>query len=161
MQIAEIEPQARRNLLKLAEVYCSAVRIGADKRPMRFTTLSRKASGDHRLFDALKAEERRYQAVGHRTNKKGSVTLRVYDQLILWFSSHWPPDTEFPELAVFIIPSERNHYGTPAWVEKSTKRTEKSSRSEKAPREQSGGRNEGGDASRILARLRRNVGDGQ
>lgn len=158
MQIAEIEPQARRNLLKLAEVYCDAVRIGADKRPMRLTTLSRKASGDHRLFDALKAEERRYQAVGHRTNKKASVTLRVYDQLILWFSVHWPPDTEFPELAVFILPSERNHHGTPSRVAKPTKRP--SRRSEKASQEQTGGSSTG-EASRILARLRRNVGGGQ
>ena len=88
---AEIEPQARRNILRLVETYCEATGF-------KVSGVSRRAHGDAGFFDLLKNQEQKHRKFGHRTDKKGSVTLRVYDQLISWFTTNWPPDTEFPEL---------------------------------------------------------------
>lgn len=152
MKFAEIEPQARRNLLRLAEAYCRGAKIGKAGASPRMTTLSRKASGDHRLFDALKAEERQYQRIGHRVTKKGSVTLRVYDQLIKWFAVNWPPDTAFPELDVLTHNPRENQNGT-------TEGKHRQETAEGAGKERPEGRGEStGSASGLLARLRDRAG---
>jgi len=78
MKFAEIEPQARRNILRLADAYVKAT-------GRSYSTVSRRAHSDPRFFDLLKKRE-------------VSVTWRVTDKILSWFTQNWPPDTPEPIL---------------------------------------------------------------
>ena len=59
----------------------------AEKRNMKLTTLGRKAANDSPFFTRL---------MENRT----SFTARKYDEIIQWFSDHWPVDLAWPQAVV-------------------------------------------------------------
>lgn len=59
----------------------------AEKRNMKLTTLGRKAANFSPFFTRL---------MENRT----SFTARKYDEIILWFSDHWPADLAWPQAVV-------------------------------------------------------------
>jgi hypothetical protein len=91
MKFAEIEPQARRNILKLAEAYCRVTNY-------QLSTVSRRAHSDPRFFDLLK-------------KKQVSVTWRVTDKILSWFTENWPDDTPMPHLDVIDFYPKGINYG--------------------------------------------------
>jgi hypothetical protein len=97
MKFAAIEAGCRRNLLTIARAYQAAVPQKNGK-PNKFSTISKYCRGDPRFFDTLEAQEAEYQRTGQRADKKGSFTLRIYDDVVLWFSKNWPPDVDYPTL---------------------------------------------------------------
>jgi hypothetical protein len=46
-------------------------------------TIGRLAAGDWRFFDRL-------------DDSAKTFTARKYDDVMVWFSDHWPPDAEWP-----------------------------------------------------------------
>lgn len=143
--IADIEPQARRNIIRVATAYCKATGF-------KMSGVSRRAHGDAPFLENLAEDERRYSVIGHRTGKKGSFTLRVYDQLIKWFKANWPPDnTDFPVLDDLHHTPKEDQNGT------SERQYQQSEGTEKACEEKTAGSGGTGSASETLARLRRRV----
>jgi len=146
MKIADIEPQARKNLLRLAETY-------AEAKGYKLATVSRRAHGDPRFFDSLKEQEQR----GERTDSKGSFTIRVYSKLITWFYSNWP-EIEFPELHDLTHDIERINYGAPQRIEESSEggrtRTKDGSKEARPTGKGKGGVHRAGS---LLAKLRRGL----
>ena len=59
----------------------------AEKRNMKLTTLGRKAANDSPFFTRL-------------MESRTSFTARKYDEIIQWFSDHWPADLEWPSAVV-------------------------------------------------------------
>lgn len=59
----------------------------AEKRNMKLTTLGRKAANDSPFFTRL-------------MESRTSFTARKYDEIIQWFSDHWPPDLDWPDAVV-------------------------------------------------------------
>lgn len=148
MKHAEIEPQMRRNILKLAVAY-------AEAKKLKLATLSRQAHGDPPFFDRLKKDEAAYQKVGHRVDSRGSFTARVYDKLILWFDERWPADTEYPELDDLFHQPKGTKNGTHEGFTQSPKGRKGTSQAEGGQGEADAG---GSGASGLLAKLKRGVG---
>lgn len=146
MQHTEIEPQMRRNLLKVAEAYCKATGY-------KLSHVSRQAHSDSLFLDGLVKTERTYQRMGNRLGKQGSFTARVYDKMILWFAKNWPPDAtvEFPTLDDLTHTPKGTQDGS------TTRKQELQEWAEKAPAQEDGTGE--GTASGILAKLRRNVSE--
>lgn len=71
-----MEEQLRLNLLRCAEAY--AVAKGTE-----LSTLARLAAGDWRFFTNLKGADKTF-------------TARKYDEVMQWFSDHWPPGLLWP-----------------------------------------------------------------
>jgi len=142
MKIADPEPQARRNLLKLSETYAEATGY-------KLATVSRNAHGDPRFFDTLKR--------GDRTGTRGSFTFRVYYKIITWFHSNWPEGVDFPELYL-THDIERINYGTTQGLQEQAKggrtRTEAGSKEARSTGKGKGG---GHRAGSLLAKLRRGL----
>jgi hypothetical protein len=59
----------------------------AARRNMKLTTLGRKAANDSPFFTRL-------------GESRTSFTARKYDEIIQWFSDHWPADLEWPQAVV-------------------------------------------------------------
>jgi hypothetical protein len=59
----------------------------AARRNMKLTTLGRKAANDSPFFTRLE-------------ESRTSFTARKYDEIIQWFSDHWPADLEWPSAVV-------------------------------------------------------------
>lgn len=59
----------------------------AEKRNMKLTTLGRKAANDSPFFTRL-------------MESRTSFTARKYDEIIQWFSDHWPADLDWPAAVV-------------------------------------------------------------
>lgn len=148
-----IEHQASRNILLLAETYCAAIKIGKAERPLKLSTLSRRAHGDPPFFDRLKADIRRYDRIGHRVGKRGSFTFRVYDQLIRWFGANWPADTEFPPLTDLHHKPRKEYHGKGQDDEGDAEKAKQAPQA--ASREGTEARD--GSASDLLGKLRRSV----
>lgn len=75
--MSKITPICHRNVLVLAKVL-------ADYHDWSLSTISRRAQGDPRSFDNIKAGT-------------GSMTLPKYDATIAWFKDNWPADLPWPE----------------------------------------------------------------
>ena len=95
MDISPIEPAARENLIRLAQAWCEAT-------GNTIMTCGRYAHGDPPFFIDMIARQKKWikQGKPHRvdSDRKGSVTFRVYDKVLAWFKSSWPADAPFPEL---------------------------------------------------------------
>jgi len=143
--IADVELQARRNLLRVARRF-------AEAKGYKMITVSRYATGSPYLFDELQARE---DAGGERADNKGSVTFRVYLKTLRWFDEHWPEGIESLTSLLDDITHnpERIHDGTDQRI--SQQGTEKAQERQGT---ETGGGNHGGSASGLLAKLRRNVG---
>lgn len=146
MDFSPIEPICRRNLLKFARAYQKAVPQKNGK-PNKLSTISKYCRGDPRFFETLEAQEAEFQRVGGRTDNKGSVTLRIYDDVVSWFKAHWPSGMEYPMLENIII-DERTLNGA----------TQEISGREKAPQAEGGKGKTGSNAGDLLAKLRRVTG---
>ncbi|MEH2513461.1 uncharacterized protein YigA (DUF484 family) [Nitrobacteraceae bacterium AZCC 1564] len=59
----------------------------AERRNMKLTTLGRKAANDSPFFTRL-------------MESRTSFTARKYDEIIQWFSDHWPADLDWPAAVV-------------------------------------------------------------
>jgi hypothetical protein len=79
-------PRLTKNLLMLADAYIKATgyTIG---------TLSKKAHSDTAFFERLKASEI-------------SFSVRKYDQIVVWFFTHWPDKVPWPQAVD--IPTKRD-----------------------------------------------------
>jgi hypothetical protein len=71
-----MEHELRSNLLACAEIFASNKQIG-------LSTLGRIAAGDWRFFNNLSADDKTF-------------TARKYDEVLAWFSSHWPESAAWP-----------------------------------------------------------------
>lgn len=91
-QIAEVEPQGRANILRLADAFCKATgyTIG---------TASRRAHSDAKFLENLRA-------------RKVSVTFRVHDKIVRWFVDNWPEEADFPRLDDLTYDPTRIPHGT-------------------------------------------------
>lgn len=142
--IDPIEPAARGNLIRLAEAWCAATGNS-------ILTAGRYAHGDPPFFKDLIARHKKWMRDCKpdriEGDRKGSVTFRVYDKILAWFTSNWPPDAAFPTLDDIF----HNQKGT-------TNGKERKVRSEKAPQtaraEQGESGAAAGSSSAALARLR-------
>lgn len=152
MKQPDLEPLQRRHLIELAGTYAKVNKL-------KLATVSRQAHGDPPFFDRLKADERTYQKVGQRTNKKGSFTARVYDKLVSWFYERWPPGADYPEIDITSFIERKLNGKAPRFTESQQDgKTTESRNGEKAAQDQGESGTESGSAAGILARLRRNVG---
>lgn len=59
----------------------------AGRQNMKLTTLGRKAANDSPFFTRL-------------MESRTSFTARKYDEIIQWFSDHWPADLDWPDAVV-------------------------------------------------------------
>lgn len=82
-----IEQPLRDNLIALARAYAKARGNG-------LSSVSTQAAGDGRFFDALAERTGARKA----NDRRGSFTVRKYDQLVEWFSANWPDGVEWPDL---------------------------------------------------------------
>ena len=71
-----MEAEMRSNLIRLAQGY-------ADARGIGLPTIGRLAAGDWRFFERIQD--------GAKT-----FTARKYDDVVAFFSVHWPGDAEWP-----------------------------------------------------------------
>lgn len=71
-----MEQELKANLRLCADRYAAA-------RGIEISTLGRLAAGDWRFFDRLDNDEKTF-------------TARKYDEVMGWFSDHWPVDVEWP-----------------------------------------------------------------
>ncbi|WP_315759337.1 hypothetical protein [Bradyrhizobium sp. SZCCHNRI2007] len=72
-----MEQELIRNLHTVAGAYRTGHDIG-------LSTLARRAAGDWRFFASLGAEGRTF-------------TVRKYDEVMDWFSAHWPEGVAWPK----------------------------------------------------------------
>jgi hypothetical protein len=72
-----MEHDLKRHLLSCATAF-------AHKRNVKLTTLGRMAANDSPFFTRL-------------ADARTSFTARKYDEIIQWFSDHWPADLDWPE----------------------------------------------------------------
>lgn len=88
-----IEPILRDNLLLLARAYAQA-------RDVKMVTISTLAYGEAPFFDMLIEQERLESEApdAERVGRKGSFTVRKYDEVVAWFDTNWPPGIEKPKL---------------------------------------------------------------
>lgn len=87
-----LESVLRSNMLLLAEAY-------REYRGLTLGGMSRQAHGDPNFFESLQTQ----QALDVREDRRGSFTLRKYDELATWFKAHWPPDLPVPPLQRIVI----------------------------------------------------------
>jgi hypothetical protein len=71
-----MEEQLRLNLMQCADTYALA-------KGMKLSTLARLAAGDWRFFTSVKSGDKTF-------------TARKYDEVMQWFSDHWPADLAWP-----------------------------------------------------------------
>jgi hypothetical protein len=69
-----METELRSNLMACASAY-------ADARKVSLSTLGRLAAGDWRFF---------------REDGAKTFTARKYDEVMIWFSGHWPDGVDWP-----------------------------------------------------------------
>ena len=74
--VIAMEHDLKQHLMSCATAF-------AQKRNVKLTTLGRKAANDSPFFTRLK-------------DNRTSFTARKYDEIIQWFSDHWPADLEWP-----------------------------------------------------------------
>lgn len=84
-----LEQTLRQNLLTLARVYCRA-------EGRKLSGVSWAVAGDNRFLDALAERSGSRKA----NDRRGSFTVRKYDQIVEWFSANWPDGVAWPALAV-------------------------------------------------------------
>ncbi len=70
-----MEAELRANLLSCAKAY-------AEAQGLEVVTVARLAAGDWRFFERMQ-------------NGRG-FTARKYDEVVAWFSSHWPERVAWP-----------------------------------------------------------------
>jgi hypothetical protein len=75
--VIAMEHDLKQHLMSCATAF-------AQKRNVKLTTLGRKAANDSPFFTRLK-------------DNRTSFTARKYDEIIQWFSDHWPADLEWPQ----------------------------------------------------------------
>lgn len=75
-----MENDLKKHLMSCATAF-------AEKRNMKLTTLGRKAANDSPFFTRL-------------MERRTSFTARKYDEIIQWFSDHWPADLDWPAAVV-------------------------------------------------------------
>lgn len=93
MRFERAEPIMRDNLLRFARAY-------AEARGVKLVTISALAYGEAPFFDMLVEQDRIEAAAtdGERPGRKGSFTMRKYDEVIAWFWENWPADVPMPKL---------------------------------------------------------------
>lgn len=72
-----MENELRTHLLACAEIYAAERDIG-------LSTLGRLAAGDWRFFSNLRDDDKTF-------------TARKYDEVLQWFSDHWPIAVGWPK----------------------------------------------------------------
>jgi len=72
-----MEQSLKNNLLACADAFVA-------KRKVRLTTLGRMVANDSPFFARL------------REDNKSSFTARKYDEIMRWFSDHWPAGADWP-----------------------------------------------------------------
>lgn len=72
-----MEQSLKHNLLTCADAFVA-------KRKVKLTTLGRMVANDSPFFARL------------REDNKSSFTARKYDEIMRWFSDHWPAGAEWP-----------------------------------------------------------------
>ena len=152
MQIAPIEPAARENLIRLAEAWCDAT-------GNKLITAGRYAHSDPRFFVDLIARHKRWIKQGKPArldeDRKGSMTLRLYDRILAWFYDlgNWPDGTtydSFPELNYIHPKTPRGPNGSPE-IDDGTQETPQAAR----PEQEKGRAGSASPSSAVLAKLRR------
>lgn len=72
-----MEQSLKQNLLNCADAFVA-------KRKVKLTTLGRMVANDSPFFARL------------REDNKSSFTARKYDEIMRWFSDHWPAGADWP-----------------------------------------------------------------
>jgi hypothetical protein len=78
--VTRMEHDLKQHLMSCATAF-------AERRNMKLTTLGRKAANFSPFFTRL-------------MESRTSFTARKYDEIIQWFSDHWPADLEWPKAVV-------------------------------------------------------------
>jgi hypothetical protein len=97
IEIPQLEPVARENLVRLAQAYHEHTGIA-------YSTMGRFAHGTPNFFSDLITLHNRMRGRKRDANTTGSFTARKYDRMMGWFRDEWArrlPDKEFPELIPF------------------------------------------------------------
>ena len=71
-----MENELRSILLTTAEAYASAANCAV-------STASRRCRGEPGFFKRI-------------TNPENSFTARTFDEVMIWFATHWPEDADLP-----------------------------------------------------------------
>lgn len=71
-----MEAELAKNLLKLSEGYCAARGLGE-------ATVGRLCAADSRFFVRIREGK--------------TFTAKKYDDVVAWFSSHWPDGAVWPD----------------------------------------------------------------
>lgn len=72
----DMETELAQNLLMLADRFCGA-------RNLEETTVGRHCAADGRFFSRIREGK--------------TFTAKKYDEVVQWFSTHWPADVSWPE----------------------------------------------------------------
>jgi hypothetical protein len=148
MQPSKIERQAQANLIRIAEAWCAATGRSLD-------AAGRLVKGDQRFFHDIKKR----CAAGDRQpgDREGSVTFRVYDDIVEWFNniSNWPEELAYkiPKLADLSHNPKDTQYAATQRIEESTERR---NRPEKASQSSRGEDRitQGSSATALIRKLR-------